>query len=252
MVPKICEGFTNRKGIHYDRVREIAYRHGELAGNLGTFVAETKHENNMFFDSSHNLVNGVYIYQSYFDPLVAYRIYKSFADYGFNGYNDDRLVQILRERQENINLSKFPTGVVTLDGSIIGQEIPYFPNKITLYKLFLEHKKISPIKIYRAVLDVLNEMYDNGIIYLDNHPKNFMVDPTDPASVDVIDFDETYVKFDDDSETLRRQLFDNYKVTVDGLNQICGIDSLVGKFESTSTFEDAYKQLGDMEKRLVR
>ena len=252
MFPKICEDFTNRKGIHYDRVRESAYRRGELAGNLGTFVAETKHEHNMFFDSSHDLTSGVYIYQSHSDPMVAYRIYKSFADYGFNGYNDDILIQKLRERQEKIKLSRFPTGVVTLNGNIIGQEIPYFPDKITLYKFFLEYKDISPVKIYRAVLEILNEMYDNGIIYLDNHPKNFMVNPANSDSIDVIDFDESYVKFDNDSETLRRQLFDNYKVTVDGLNRICGIDSLVGKFESMATFEDAYKQLSVMEKRLVR
>jgi len=113
--------------------------------------------------------------------------------------------------------------------------------------------KISPVKFYRAVLDILNEMYDNGIIYLDNHPKNFMVDPSAiVSSVDVIDFDETYVKFDDDSETLRKQLFDNYKVAVDRLNMICGIDTLVGQFMPTTSFEDAYSQLNAMEKRLVR
>lgn len=252
MVPKVCEGFTNRRGIYYDMVRETAYGRGELMGNLGTFVAETEHGNDMFFDGSHNLTSGVYIYQSYFDPLVAYRIYKSFADYGFNGYNDDQLIQTLRERQENINFSKFPMGVVTLEGSIIGQEIPYFPDKVTLYKFFIEHKDISPFKIYRAILDVLNEMYNNGIIYLDNHPKNFLVDPTNPVSVDVIDFECSYVKFDDDSISLKRRLFDNYKEMVDYLNVICGIDLLVGRIEPISAFDDAYKQLRIMEKKLVR
>lgn len=254
MVPTISEKFTNSRGIQYNQVREIAYTKENIMGNLGIFVAETTHENNLFIGNSPTIGSGVYIYQTKQDPNIAYRIYKQFADYGFNGYHDDKLIQSLRERQEKIQLSKFPTGVVTLNGKIIGQEIPYFPNKITLYSLFLKYRdEISPIIFYRAVLDILKEMYDNGIIYLDNHPKNFMAEPgVDLSTIEVIDFDEQYVKFDDYSEKLRAQLFNNYKISVDTLNKICGVKEILGEFIPTTSFENAYEQLQIMEKKLIK
>lgn len=253
MAPKTTMGFTNNKGIYYDKVREVAYRSGQLVGNLGTFVAETIHEHNLFFESSHNAESGVYIYQSYSNPVIAYRIYKTFADCGFNGYKDDELIQKLMERQNKIKLSQFPTGVVTLEGKIIGQEIPYFCGEMTLCDFFKKYEGFSPVKIYRAILDVLYEMYDNGIIYLDNHPKNFMINPSCiDKGVDVIDFDEAYVKFDDDSEMLRQRLFNNYGRTINALNEMCGALHSVGQFEPALDFNDAYKQLGAMEKKLVR
>lgn len=251
-IPKINTGFTNDRGTYYDKVREIAYQKGELFGNLGVFVTETEYISNCIFDDTKNPTRGVYIYQSYSNPEIAYRIYKAFADCGFDGYEDDKLIQKLSERQKNINLSKFPTGVVTLSGKIIGQEIPYYANDITLFEFFNKYKNINPIKIYYAVLEILNELYYNGIIYLDTHPKNFMINLLNEyPSVDIIDFEYSRIIFDDDSEVYRKLLFCNYKIMVNKLNEMLGITDIVGKFSETQSFDDTYHQLSVMKKKLT-
>ena len=109
-IPRINQGFTNLNGTYFDKVKEVAFKKGELIGNLGTFVAETKREKSIWQEEE-NYSDGVYIYQSLNDPHIAYRIYKCFADYGYNGENDDILIQKLLERQDAIKLSKFPIGV---------------------------------------------------------------------------------------------------------------------------------------------
>lgn len=252
-MPIIREGFTNISGKHYDKVREIAYKKGNLFCDGVRLVAETKYEDNMFFDSSFNLTNGVTIRQLCANPNVAYRVYKSFADYKFNGWFDDKLIQKLIERQEKIKLSKFPTGVVTMDGYIIGQEIPYYPDDITLYEYFTKYQDVDYIKVYRAVLEVLKEMYDNGIIYTDSHAKNFMINPLlDDIKIDVIDFEYERVKFDDDLKYCEKHFFNNYITMVNRLNMLCGLYFIVGEMQYVMNFDDIYEQLDTMNKILIR
>ena len=77
-IPRINNCFVHTKGEYFNKVREVAFKSGELIGNLGTYVNETKREFNMLF-SDDNLSEGVYIYQTFSNPLIAYRIYKTFA-----------------------------------------------------------------------------------------------------------------------------------------------------------------------------
>jgi serine/threonine protein kinase len=249
-IPIISSTFTNRDGKHFDKVREIAFKKGELMGNLGKFVAETKHERNPFFKCSGNLNNGVYIYQDYNNPLIAYRIYKSFADYRFNGFMDDELIQKLMERKDKITFSKLPTGVVTLDGLIIGQEIPYFPFSVTLHDYFLKFNNIEILKIYKRVLEQLKELYNNGIIYTDIHPNNFMINLND-GNIDVIDFDYFLIKIDSASLTDLKKMLLNFNRMINYLNNICGVDLTISQFKLTENFEDTFYELDKMSKRLV-
>lgn len=252
MIPKVKEGFTNQNGIYYDKVREIAYNRGELAGNLGKFITESHLDSDIEYDDKVEKDNGVYVYQSYSNPNVAYRIYKSFAEYGFNGNRDDKLIQQLRERESEIKLSKFPTGVVTLEGRIIGQEIPYYPNKITLHQLFEKYKDINPSQIYKIILDILKELYDNEIVYTDNHSKNFMINPENISDINIIDFDAVYIKFDPQSDVYKNLLFRNYFNTINFLNKMLEISHITGELSITDNFDDAYEQINQMTKKLTK
>jgi len=251
-IPKITTGFTNINGQTFNYVREIAYKKEELYGNLGKFVNETKYEYNCFFIDENNL-SGVYIYQSYHNPNIAYRIYKEFAENNFNGYFDDILIEQLSERQKNVFLSKFPTGVVTLEGRIIGQEIPYFENSITLLEYSkMKNVNLNPINLYIKILDILKELLDNGIVYLDIHPKNFMIDMKSlNKEVKIIDFDSTYVKFEDNKRLIRQQLY-NYRKMIDFLNNRFNIIDEIGYFDEVDNFQDCFEQLDDMSKKLVK
>lgn len=245
-IPKIFYEFTNIKGETFSNVREIAYRQGELFGNLGKFMSK----NNLSSDSTPN----VYIYQTYHDPNLAYRIYNEFSDYDFNGYDDDFLIQSLYERSKYIKLTDFPTGVVTLDGKIIGQEIPYYPSSICLSKINIEMlKDRNPIIVYKKILTNLKELFDNGIGYLDIHQKNFMLDlTTADQKVNIIDFDLQYTKFDFEAKKrLKDQLY-NYKKMIDRLNGKFQILDVTGNFQEVNSFEESFEQLNDFEKKLLK
>lgn len=252
-IPKINPTFTNIYGETFSLVREIAYKQGELMG-IGKFVAETKREVNMYFDSLASALSGVNVYQTHGNPNIAYRIYKEFADYGFNGQDDARLIQNLSERNTNIKLSKFPTGVVTLDGRIIGQEIPYFPNSVTLLDYIkIKYPNINPFNLYIEVLKILKEMYDNGIIYLDNHPKNFMITEDDHSyKMNIIDFESSFVKFDDCDRLHTNNLFKNYLNMINRLNNMLGVTDKVGEIVKVDNFDNAFDQLNEKSKKLIK
>lgn len=246
--PIIKMGFTNINGETFKNVREIAYKNNEIYGNLGRLVAETKHEVNNGL-CIHDDDEGVYIFQNLENPNIAYRIYKRFAEYGFNGDKDDKLIQKLQERKDKVKLAKFPTGVITKDGRIIGQEIPYFMGCITIDELSKCKAPIkNPIKLYREVLLIIKEMYDNGILYLDNHAKNFMINSNN--EVEVIDYESNYVRFDDFSSGKTERIFSNYNSMINSLNSNFELDYVLGNILQTNNFEDSFEQLENMEKKL--
>ena len=110
---------------------------------------------------------------------------------------------------------------------------------------------MHPFEIYLKILDILYELYQNGIVYLDNHANNFMINPKDNNKINIIDFDITYVKFDDHPAELRR-LFENYRTMIDNLNKILGIYGIIGRFEQAPNFIDTYQELNYLSKTLKR
>lgn len=249
LIPKISDTFTNIKGQTFTNVREIAYKKGELYGNLGKFVAETHYDPSLFFED--DLEMGVYIYQTYNNPNLAYRIYKTFAEYKFNGYDDDILIQKLIERSGDVSLVNFPTGVVTLDGRIIGQEVPFYPNSTVLSTIDINMLiDNNPVDIYKKILAILKELSDNGIAYLDIHANNFMVNLLSMQKVDIIDFDLRFFEFDEESKLkIEEQLF-NYRKMIDTLNKKFNIIDITGETEPIFTFAEVFELLDDMNKKI--
>jgi len=173
-----------------------------------------------------------------------------FAEYGYDGEQDEKLIQCLAERKNKIKLSKFPLGVVTLDGKVIGQEIPYFQNTITLDEYFETNNNVDLIRTYKAIFEILKELYDNGIYYLDIHPKNFVIDKQ--LNIEIIDFMYNYMNFDFLSDANKNLYFSKLREMIDYFNQTQGIDLKVGKFKSVDNFDDAYIQVDEIEKKLKK
>ena len=236
--------FINKKGQCFDKVKEVSLQREDINLNLGKLVAETDHESNNYFADS-LITSGIYLYRSNVNPNIAYRIYKEFADFNFNGYNDDKMIQNLQEKQSKIKLTKFPMGVVTLNGNIIGQEIPYYSNYITLFDYFKNHARLDYFKIYTLILQIIKEMYDEQILYLDIHPRNFMINEKN-FDIKIIDFDESYVKFEN-YNFYQEQLFLNIKNIIDRLNKTSNIDC--GVFLQTDNFDDSFYQIKQMQKK---
>lgn len=244
-IPNIKNEFTNRYGKVFHNINEIAYKKGELYNNLGKLVAETKREQDSFLVPDDFDLRGVYIYQQLDNPDKAYRIYKEFAEYKFNGYNDDKLIENLQQKQTNIKLTEFPSGVVTLDGMIIGQEIPYYDGYKNLYDALTNiNDKRTILMIYKKIIKILKELYDNGIIYTDVHAKNFMVN--NDNVVKLIDFEYSQVKFEM-NDSFKMQLMDNLRNMINILNLHSGIDYVL---ERIMKFEDFSTEIDVMKRRL--
>jgi len=124
----------------------------------------------------------------------------------------------LQKRQKNIELTEFPTGIVTLDKYVIGQEIPFYHNCTTLKE---KTNKLDIIKYYLDILNILKELLNNDIIYSDIHSKNFLIDNATNI-VKLIDFDSQYISFDE-SKTLYEDMLRNLKIMINKINEKCSI-----------------------------
>ena len=194
-IPIIRTGFTNIYGKYFPNVREIAYNKGDYL-KIGKPITMSHQENNNdSFISDDHIYGSMFIYQDYNNPNIGYRIYDSYNDYRFNGNNDDRLIQNLQERQPNVTLTKFPIGVVTYGGFIIGQEMPFFPDGRSIDAYLKQIDIKEAFCLYKQLLLIFKELYNNGIMYTDIHPGNIIV--TDNSSLELIDFDNNYISFDD-------------------------------------------------------
>lgn len=247
-IPRINEGFTDIYGNYYDKISEIAYKKGELFNNAGRYITESDRNDTMFGD---NLTIGSYLYQSYYNEKRYHKISKCFADITTNELSEARLIQKLRELQDKIKLTTFPYGVITLDGKVIGQTGKFYYDEITILDYIKINKPINPFLVYKKVLDVLKEMSDNGIIYIDVNPNNFMLNPnSDKIKIHTIDFEPERIRFD--CENAINYLFENYKCMINYLNGLQKIDKQVGLFCNNEDFDDCYKQLEDMNKKYIK
>lgn len=252
--PIIRTGFTNIYGEHFPNVREIAYKKGQYL-NIGIPITASHEENNDGFINDVHMYSTMYIYQDRKNPLVGYRIYGEYADYHFNGSCDDRLISKLQERQSSVLLTKFPTGVVTRDGYIIGQEMPFFPDGKTLDE-YLKGCSVSEIfALYKKVLLILKELYNNKIIYVDVHHGNFLVTPN--SKVELIDFDSTCVHFDVENPEAKnvivKNMMENLYMTINYLTyRFCGTKLLLPLDKMSLDFDNIIEQLEEKEKQLIK
>ena len=246
---EIRKQFTNIHGICYPLVREVAFDNGEYV-NLGKPVTASHGENNTDkLISDDKIFDTMYIYQNVDNPTIGYRIYSDYADWHFNGHSDDKLIQNLQERQEGVKLTSFPTGVVTKNGYIIGQEIPFFPNHSTL-DIFLKTCSIGEaISLYKQLLVIFKELYINGITYTDIHAGNFMVNNN--FKIELIDFDEKYVLFDK-KEKLQPMIVHLYTMINSLSSFTYKIPSLLDTQKISFDFDNIMEELDKKEKVLVK
>lgn len=223
MISTIENGFKNKNGINYDNIRNIHFNeYKDLLNGLGKIVSETNRNLGYFGDTDNYLKDGVYLYIPEYDSTKALRVYKDVfgicGDYKYTSHKDDYFVSKLQSKQKNIKLTEFPTGIVTLDKYVIGQEIPFYNNHIPLSE---KTKRIDIIKYYLDILNILKELLNNDIIYSDIHSNNFLIDNVSNI-VRLIDFDENYLSFDS-NKTKYQDMLINLKIMINRINEKCSI-----------------------------
>jgi hypothetical protein len=188
---EILNSYTNSMGKEFP-IRNI---HFSDVINLNSLLAQSNCSSDIYFMSNCVTERGVWIYASPIDSTRAFRIYKDFQDNNVGHFYDLKLISELKLRQPNVKLTEFPTGIITDQSKIIGQEIPFYRGYITLEK-FISNGHMFKHDMYLKILKIIRELLANQIIYTDIHKNNFLIDViTD--DIKLIDFDDSYICFYD-------------------------------------------------------
>ncbi|MBR6689935.1 MAG: hypothetical protein IKL65_01220 [Bacilli bacterium] len=235
--------FQATDGTIYDNVRNIHYEKKEdLFGNVGTFIAESSKQDSKDFEISEE---GVYVYRSFYDKSKGLRIYKDYGSYQYTHYDDYKLISKLQKKQKDIKLSEFPTGVVTIENKVIGQEMPFYENSDPIGAYFNSGKmQKRPTHFYLEVLKILKELYKEGIVYTDVHTKNFLINNITEV-VNIIDFEEPFVHVDNASPHQYLIMIENLKLyLLDKLNAMVGVkfDNSYEKADTLEEIEEVVKE----------
>lgn len=229
----------NIRNIHYESLEKTRF-------NFGTFVAESKPGK---LDSIDDDLDGIFLYKSTYSSKKALRIYKDYMHYKYVGHSDYKIVSELQLRQKNIKLTEFPTGIVTIENSVIGQEAPYYEDYNTIRKTFENDTiKVNPIQSYIKILKILKELFKEGIVYRDIHSNNFLYRIID-EDIKLIDFERFQVSFNEGRGCNYQSMIDNLKYMIKLLNSFKGIEFNYG-FKKTQTLEEIEESILENQKIL--
>ncbi len=184
---QITNLYIDKHGIE-TKIRTVAFCKQAFYHDLGKFKDETPTKHNFFVKRDKN-----YIYQDHNFKHIAYKITEEAQNQAVSNELEIKFIKKLKELQPNIKLTKFPTGIVTLENRVVGQEIIYLNNYITLANYLEEHKLTEDI--INKIIEILLELYENNVLYNDIHPNNFMINPEN-KDVQLIDFEKSQVNLE--------------------------------------------------------
>ena len=205
--------------------------------NIGKFITETKYDHNIYISESFQNSNGIFLYQNNNNPLQAYRLYKDLFEYPYIYHDDHILITKLQERQPNIKLTSFPLGIITMKNKVIGQVIPFYEHYQTLYNK-ISYEDIYINYYYEKIIDILEELLDNNIIYQDIHYRNFLIKDD---IVKLIDFESKYITFS----------YDNQKYQI-MLNNLCNMINKVNKCLNIELDLSNINNLTEIKKKILK
>ena len=156
-------------------------------------------EDKIFFEDNNTIIYDI-------GDGLGFKIEKSLFNKMRESYNIEEMVYSLVLRQSSVNLTDFPVGVVSCKRRCIGQVIKLYNNYVPLYD-FVNEDNIE--LLYSKVLMIVDELLDNGVLYLDIHENNFLVD--DNFDVKLIDFESSCVIFDRISAGDKIECYDKIK-----------------------------------------
>jgi len=186
--------YVNKSGTVYANVKNFSWE--ELQDYK--IIKETSHVMNFQGKSSRDfedLDDGTWICQSVEDKNVGYRIDLRYLNPFIDNQSSARNINDLQSIQPNIKLTEFPYGVITRDNRVVGEVMPFYPDSINILDYIKETTDENILNVYKQVLNILKEMYENGIVYRDIHGGNFVItNKNENPLVHAIDFEDMFIK----------------------------------------------------------
>lgn len=173
------------------------------------------------------LENGSFIFKSKENPKRAFKIYEDFKINLSGSFSDLKLVSNLKSLQDKVSLTEFPTGIITMDHKIIGQEIPYYEDYISIAR-YIENNKLTKDDLIK-VINIFQELLKNNIHYNDTHTKNLLINP-ETRDIKLIDFESQCITIGEYESTKR---YNKFQI-------IYLLRELIQKSTIDVTFEDMY------------
>lgn len=113
---------------------------------------------------------------------------------------------------------KFPIGYYKENNKIKGLIIPNYPHAVSLRYVIInnnldyyynhsEDKRENILSLLKDILKILKDLYDNGIIYVDVNPGNFVFYQNE---VKIIDFDPKFMFYEDSDYYYLKGMLLNY------------------------------------------
>ena len=218
---KIKNEFIDNQEKTYD-IRNVNFETpAEIRNILGDYITLSSPEKENDFELNED---GIYLFKSKYDKDKAIKLYKDYNSYKYTNHNDYVIISELQKRQDKIKLTKFPTGIITIQNKVIGQEIPYYENSDTIFNYFTEgNMKKRPTQFYLEILKILKELCNEGIYYTDIHTKNFLINNVNEI-INLIDFEKNFVYLDNQKTFAYSNMINNLKFyMINILNNITGI-----------------------------
>lgn len=211
---KIKNSYKDENGKIYNIININCDEPSDINMILGEAINNSKEEKDSV--DIYSLDSGVYLYQSKLDEKKALKIYKDFTMYKYTYYNDQILIDKLKQKQDNVKLTEFPTGIITVENKIIGQEISYYENHKTLKSQIKEINNIKKLVLYyKQIIDIVEELVINKIYYTDLNPGNFLVKND---IIKLIDFESSFISFDGGYKHIINNLINLLKLLKENLN----------------------------------
>lgn len=250
----IIKNEYENKGTKY-RIRNLNFANlSELSDCGWKFVTESHNGDGFEFISKYDDKIGTLVYHDQNNPNVGYRIYSDYADYLYTYYDDYMVVSKLQEKQKDIKLLEFPTGIITVGDKVIGQEMPFYEGYKELgYALYHNQTKEVITFYYLKVIEILKELLQNGIYYLDVHSGNFLIN-TINDDIKVIDFERQCLEIEPNNrlkEVAYDRMINNLKIMINKLNKLRNV-FLSGDFVNAKTLEDIEKCVLESHQVLIK
>ena len=174
----------------------------------------------------------------------------------FKGINSEALLNMLSKFNEinnKIILTDLPVSYYIEDNKIVGSVIPYYEDSENLYNISITKDLNNLMKVYKRdddnihnlfilyseIIDIIEELYDNGVCYYDSNSTNFVFKDN---KVHLIDFDPGYIKFN----TRRKATIQ----TLSGIDDLA--DRMNGRFLSYDEWPYLPRNFNKLRKHMIK